>query len=83
MSSEARKLLKAALRLPAKDRAVFVGSLLRSLDEQVDADSEAQWGEEIARRVKNLDAGKTKLVPWREVKRKLYGRSATSSHGRR
>ena len=72
MSGEARKLLKAALKLSSKERAAFAGSLLMSLDRKVDKDAEAAWELEIARRVSDLDAGKAKRVPWSEVRKKLY-----------
>jgi putative addiction module component (TIGR02574 family) len=83
MSGEARKLLKAALRLPAKERAVVAQSLIRSLDEGVDPDAGAAWAEEITRRVKDIDEGKTKLIPWSQVRKNLYKKAKSSSHGRR
>jgi putative addiction module component (TIGR02574 family) len=83
MSGEARKLLKAVLRLPAKERAAVAQSLIKSLDERVDPDSEAAWMDEIARRVKDVDEGKTKLIPWTDVRRKLYRKIKSASHGRR
>ncbi len=83
MSNQARKLLKAALRLPTKDRATFAGSLLRSLEEEFDPDAEALWADEIARRVKDIDAGKVKLIPWSVVRRKLHRKLSSAPHGRR
>jgi putative addiction module component (TIGR02574 family) len=83
MSGAARKLLKAALRLPARERAAVAQSLIRSLDEGVDPDAEAAWAKEITRRVKDIDEGKTKLIPWSEVRRKLYKKIKSASHGRR
>jgi len=83
MGGEARKVLKAALRLPAKERAVVAHSLIKSLDEGVDSDAEAAWAEEITRRVKEIDEGKTKLIPWSKVRRKLYRKLKSPSHGRR
>jgi len=83
MSGEARKLLKAALRLPPKDRAVVAQSLIRSLDEGVAPDVEAAWAEEITRRIKDIDDGKTKLIPWIQVRKSLYKKVKSSSHGRR
>jgi len=83
MLGQARKLLKAALRLPAKERAAVARSPIRSLDEGIDPDAEAVWAVEIRRRVRDLNAGKTKLVPWSEVRRKLYRKIKSVPHGGR
>ena len=52
----------------------LAGSLLDSLDHEVDEDAEAAWQVEIERRLKELDSGKVKLVPWVEARRRLSGR---------
>jgi putative addiction module component (TIGR02574 family) len=72
MSGEARKLLKAALRLPSRERAAFAGTLILSLDPKVDKDAEVAWEAEITRRVRDLDAGKAKMVSWSKVRKELY-----------
>jgi len=51
----------------------LAGSLLESLDETVDEDAEAAWAEEIARRVRELDSGKAKTIPWSEARRMVLG----------
>lgn len=63
------KLLEEALKLPAEARAALAGSLIESLDETVDEDAEAAWAEEIARRVRELDSGKAKSIPWSKARR--------------
>lgn len=68
MGREAAKLLAEALKLPAQDRAAVAGQLLRSLDEQVDEDAEAAWTEEIGQRVRELDAGDARAVPWSQAR---------------
>lgn len=73
MSSDAVKLLEAALHLPPEDRAALAGSLLDSLDSTVDVDAEAAWETEIARRIQDLDHAKTRTIPWAEVRRKIAG----------
>jgi len=73
MSSDAVKLLEAALRLSPEDRAALVGSLLDSLDSTVDADADAAWEIEVACRIQDLDQGKTRTIPWAEVRRKIAG----------
>jgi len=73
MSSDATKLLEAALKLPPEARAAMAGSLLDSLDTTVDADAEAAWGQEIVRRLKDLDSSHPPLISWNEARRKILG----------
>jgi len=78
MTQEVSELLKKALALPAEARAALAGSLLDSLDETVDASAEEEWNREIARRIRELDSGKVKPIPWEEARRQvsaiLHGR---------
>ena len=71
MSADVSDLLKKALELPVEARAALAGSLLDSLDEAIDPNAEDQWNAEIARRIKDLDSGKAKTVPWTEVRRQV------------
>jgi hypothetical protein len=47
--------------------------LLDSLDETVDRDAELAWEAEIVTRLKEIDQGKVKLVPWVEARAKIAG----------
>ena len=73
MTSDATKLLEAALKLPPEARAAMAGSLLDSLDTTVDSDAEGKWEEEIARRLKDLDSSSSRVVPWSDARRKILG----------
>lgn len=73
MKRDLDDVLKDALKLPPEARAALAGSLLDSLDAKVDDDVEAAWDAEIARRIRDVDAGKVALVPWSEVRRRLIG----------
>lgn len=55
-------------------RAALAGSLLESLDTEVDEDAEAAWATEVSRRVAELDSGAVKTAPWAEVRRRLAER---------
>lgn len=68
----ADEILKEALALPAEARAVIAGTLIGSLDESADENAETLWSVEIARRVAEIDAGKVQLVPWTEVRTRLF-----------
>ena len=74
MRREAGEILKDALALPTDARAALAGSLLESLDTEVDEDAEAAWAIEINRRVAELDSGVVKAIPWAEVRRRLAAR---------
>ena len=74
MKRDAAEILKDALALPPKARDAVAGSLLESLDDQVDEGAVAAWEAEIARRLNDLDTGKVKLIPWATVRRRLMGR---------
>ncbi len=74
MKNETSELLEKALKLPAEARAALAGSLIESLDETIDEDAEAVWADEIARRIRDLDSGKTKTIPWSKARRMILGR---------
>lgn len=78
---ETSELLKRVLELPAGARAALAGSLIESLDDTVDTSVEEAWNEEIARRIRELDSGAVKPIPWREARRQisamLNGRQAS------
>lgn len=74
MKQDPNNLLKEALKLPPEARAALAGSLLDSLDQEVDEDAEAAWHAEIDRRLRELDSGKVKTVPWAEARRRIASR---------
>ncbi|MDA1312273.1 MAG: addiction module protein [Acidobacteria bacterium] len=74
MASEVNKLLEEALRLPPEARAALASSLMESLDETVDEDAEAEWAKEIQRRIREIESGQVKTVPWALARREILGR---------
>ena len=70
MTQEAHDLLQKALALPENERAELAGNLLSSLDTTVDQDVDAAWQEEVVRRLKEVQSGKVKTLPWEEVQQK-------------
>src|SRR5215813_11755912 len=70
MKREAADILKDALALPTEARAALAGSLLDSLDTEVDEDAEAAWATEVNRGVAELDSGAVKTVPSAAVRRR-------------
>jgi putative addiction module component (TIGR02574 family) len=64
MNSE--QLLKEALALKTQEKFFIVEALLKSLDKP-DVEIEAIWNEEIEKRSKALDSGKTKTIPYEKI----------------
>ncbi len=73
MSPSTEKLLDDALGLPPEARAALACQLLDSLETEVDEDAEAAWAREIGRRLKELDTGQVKPIPWAEARRQILG----------
>lgn len=61
MSTSLDQLLNAALGLSLEERAALARAILESMQEP-DPGSEKAWKEEILRRARDLDAGKTRFV---------------------
>ena len=70
MGAALKEIEEQALRLLLKERGELAHRLIVSLDGEQEESPEAiakAWGEEIARRVAEIDAGTAKLVPHEEV----------------
>jgi putative addiction module component (TIGR02574 family) len=67
MSPNAQRLLDEARQLPPDERDWLAECLLID-DESVSAiDVESAWGEEIKRRLDEIDSGKVKMIPLEDV----------------
>jgi putative addiction module component (TIGR02574 family) len=70
MGAALKEIEKQALQLPLKERSELAHRLIVSLDDEPEDSPEAiaqAWDEEIARRVADMDAGRTKWIPANEV----------------
>ncbi len=74
MNAAVQEVLNTALQLPERDRADLAASLIESLDQPFDSDSQTAWAEEVGRRVAELDAGTVRPVPWEEARQAIAGR---------
>ena len=74
MKQDPNNLLEEALKLPLEARAALAGALLDSLDQEVDEDAEAAWQAEIDRRLRDLDSGAVKPIPWSEARLRISSR---------
>ena len=68
------ELLECALRLPADDRLALATEILESVEGPEDPKWVAAWAAELDRRVKELDAGTVKTIPWEQVKSEMLQR---------
>ena len=73
MKQDVAEILKKAMGLPLEARAAIAGSLLDSLDQTMDDDAESAWEDEVLLRLKDIDEGKAKMVPWVEARRRIRG----------
>lgn len=72
LSGEAQRLFEAALLLPGPQRAKLADCLLNSVEPGADPEWEKAWGEEIARRIAEIDNGTAELVNWEDLRRELW-----------
>jgi putative addiction module component (TIGR02574 family) len=75
MSIDPSKLRDEAMRLPANARAQLAAELLGSLDDSSDeispGEHEASWDAELAERLRQVDTGEVKPVPWAEARKRI------------
>jgi putative addiction module component (TIGR02574 family) len=70
MTAEVSKLLEKALLLSGEEQEALADSLISSLGGKVDENVQAAWAAELEKRLAKLDSGKTKTIPWSEVKKR-------------
>ncbi|GMV12826.1 MAG: hypothetical protein AMXMBFR56_10500 [Polyangiaceae bacterium] len=70
----ANELLERALQLPADERLALATELLDSVEGREDPAWAAAWAAELDRRVKALDNGTAKSIPWEQVKADIEAR---------
>lgn len=65
------KIIQEVLALPPEDRARVANALRDSLDPEEESlteeEWEAAWGEELKRRLQEIDEGRAELIPAEEV----------------
>lgn len=81
MAATLEELEVQALKLPIRERSELVHRLIVSIDGEPEGTSEEiakAWEEEIARRVADMDAGRTKWNSVEEVMTELRARIKTA-----
>ncbi len=80
MPMTAHDLLEAANRLSQADREWLVQELLHPPgDGSSEAEIEGAWGDEIKRRLDEIDSGEVELVPLEDVLARMDARLAAKS----
>jgi putative addiction module component (TIGR02574 family) len=69
-----KEILEAALALEPTDRARLAREIIASLDEPLDV--EPELADEIERRIREVESGAVKAVPWAEIKARVASRRA-------
>lgn len=64
-------IVYAALRLPEDQRASLAARLIESLDVTVDDGVEAAWGDEIKKRIEEIDQGSVQMISWGEARQMI------------
>jgi putative addiction module component (TIGR02574 family) len=65
-------IIEQALKKPEKERALIAERLISSLDSANDKDVELAWQKEIEKRLKEIDSGIVRCIPWEDVRERLY-----------
>jgi len=72
MTAIADQLLKAILQLPPDEREQIADQVYQSLDDETDIELDAEWSEEIRRRVEDARSGRVKGIPWEEARKQIF-----------
>jgi putative addiction module component (TIGR02574 family) len=70
MTPEVARLLEQALSLSVEEQEALADSLISNLGGKIDEGVLAAWDEEIKKRIADLDSGKSRAVPWDEVRQR-------------
>lgn len=71
MSHKGQKVLEEALTLAPEERADLAATLIDSLDETEEAAVDEAWALEIQRRLREVDSGAVKTIPWSEARKRI------------
>lgn len=72
ITTEGDEILIKALKQTETERARIAETLIASLDAPLDREVERAWQIEIDNRLRQIDAGVVKCIPWEEVRDRLY-----------
>jgi putative addiction module component (TIGR02574 family) len=67
-------VLSDAQRLPERDRLRLIDARWDTLPPETEAAISEEWGQEIERRVAELDAGAVETIPWSKIREEALAR---------
>lgn len=76
MTPTAINLLPSLLQLTVDDRAELAARLLDSLESGTDDRADEAWGEEVIRRIEDVQTGRVIPVPWAEARSQILADDA-------
>lgn len=71
MEKKTQDIISEAMRMPAEDRATIAENLIASLDREYDENTEVLWQDEVQKRIREIESGAVKCVPWESVRSSL------------
>lgn len=74
MSPNAQRLLEQVRLLPAEEREWLIESALIEGDGASAVEVEAAWGDEIKRRLDDIESGRVKMIPGEDVLARMDAR---------
>jgi putative addiction module component (TIGR02574 family) len=74
VASQYAEISRSALSLPQPKRAQLAKRLIDSLERVSQKEVDEAWSVEIARRVRDYEAGRTKAIPWKRAMREARAR---------
>jgi putative addiction module component (TIGR02574 family) len=84
MARSYEEIHQLAKELPADQRIMLANALWESVDapeEGTEAEIAAAWGEEVERRLKEIDSGKVEMIPLEDVLADMDARIASKRRG--
>ncbi len=79
MTRRSQDILKEAMGMPERERAAIAHGLIRSLEGPADRRTEAEWKEEIDRRIEKFRSGQTKSIRWETLRDRLRKRARATA----
>ncbi|MGH9341654.1 MAG: addiction module protein [Acidobacteriota bacterium] len=74
MSRDLKQVFREAFNLPENERATLAGLLIESVEAPPEPGVEEAWAEEAERRWSEIESGDVDMIPWEQVKAKLFRR---------
>ena len=76
--SAKQNVINQALQLSEADRLEVAEALYESMEGPAEPGAEAEWNIEVERRLRAIDSGQAKLIPWEQARRRIAGDAASN-----